>query len=92
MAERTTDEVAQIFSADGDSVDLINAGKPSELTDDDNVVIALYHMYNAQSEFQHGLMTAEDLDDKELLQEFMYVAKSMVFDVEALGVVIGSMN
>ena len=64
----------------------------SELTDDDNLVIALYHMYNAQSEFQHGLMTAEDLDDKELLQEFMYVAKSMVFDVEALGVVIGSMN
>ena len=35
MAERTTDEVAQIFSAAGDSVDLINAGKPSELTDDE---------------------------------------------------------
>ena len=33
MAERTTDEVAQIFSAAGDSVTVINAGKPSELTD-----------------------------------------------------------
>ena len=32
MAERTTDEVAQIFSAAGDSVDLINAGKPSEMS------------------------------------------------------------
>ena len=64
----------------------------SELTDDDRLVIALHHMYQAQSEFQFGLMTAEELDDKELLQEFMYVAKSMIFDVEALGVIIGSMN
>ena len=35
MAERTTDEVAQIFSAAGDSVTLINAGKPSGTTDDE---------------------------------------------------------
>jgi len=35
MAERTTDEVAKIFSAAGDSVTLINAGKPSSLTDDE---------------------------------------------------------
>jgi hypothetical protein len=35
MAERTSDEVAQIFSAAGDSVTVINAGKPSGLTDDE---------------------------------------------------------
>jgi len=35
MAERTTDEVAAIFSAAGDSVTLINAGKPSGYTDDE---------------------------------------------------------
>ncbi len=35
MAERTTDEVAQIFSAAGDSVTLINAGKPSGYSDDE---------------------------------------------------------
>ena len=35
MAERTTDEVAKIFSAAGDSVTLINAGKPSEVTNDE---------------------------------------------------------
>ena len=35
MAERTADEVAAIFSAAGDSVTLINAGKPSDYTDDD---------------------------------------------------------
>ena len=34
MAERTTDEVAKIFSAAGDSVTLINAGKPSGYSDD----------------------------------------------------------
>ena len=33
MAERTTDEVAAVFAAAGDSVTLINAGKPSDLTD-----------------------------------------------------------
>ena len=33
MAERTTDEVAAVFAAAGDSVTLINAGKPSGLTD-----------------------------------------------------------
>ena len=33
MAERTADEVAAVFSAAGDSVTLINAGKPSDLTD-----------------------------------------------------------
>ena len=35
MAERTADEVAAVFSAAGDSVTLINAGKPSEYTDDE---------------------------------------------------------
>lgn len=36
MAERTADEVAQIFSAAGDSVTLINAvAGQSSLTDDD---------------------------------------------------------
>ena len=35
MAERTADEVAAIFSAAGDSVTLINAGKPSDYTDDE---------------------------------------------------------
>ena len=35
MAERTADEVASIFKAAGDSVTLINAGKPSSLTDDE---------------------------------------------------------
>ena len=33
MAERTADEVAAIFAAAGDSVTLINAGKPADLTD-----------------------------------------------------------
>ena len=33
MAERTADEVAAVFAAAGDSVTLINAGKPSDLTD-----------------------------------------------------------
>jgi hypothetical protein len=33
MAERTADEVAAVFAAAGDSVTLINAGKPSEFTD-----------------------------------------------------------
>ena len=33
--ERTTDEVAQIFSAAGDSVTLINAGKPSDMSTDE---------------------------------------------------------
>ncbi len=35
MEERTADEVAKIFAAAGDSVSLINAGKPSEYTDDE---------------------------------------------------------
>ena len=35
MAERTADEVAEIFSAAGDSVTLINAGKPTDWTDDE---------------------------------------------------------
>ena len=35
MAERTSDEVAKIFSTAGDSVTLINAGKPSDMTDDE---------------------------------------------------------
>ena len=35
MAERTTDEVAQVFSAAGDSVALINAGKPSGMSTDE---------------------------------------------------------
>ena len=33
MAERTADEVAAVFSAAGDSVTVINDGKPSDLTD-----------------------------------------------------------
>ena len=33
MTERTADEVAAVFAAAGDSVTLINAGKPSDLTD-----------------------------------------------------------
>ena len=33
MAERTTDEIAQIFSAAGDSVTLINTAKTSDETD-----------------------------------------------------------
>ena len=33
MAERTADEVAQIFSAAGDSVTLINTAKTSDETD-----------------------------------------------------------
>ena len=35
MAERTTDEVAQIFSAAGDSVTLINDDKPDSISDDE---------------------------------------------------------
>ena len=35
MAERTADEVAQIFSAAGDSVTLINTAKTSDETDDE---------------------------------------------------------
>jgi len=35
MAERTTKEIAQIFSAAGDSVKEINKAKLSEETDDD---------------------------------------------------------
>jgi len=35
MAERTTNEVAQVFSAAGDSVTLINAGKPSWQSEDE---------------------------------------------------------
>ena len=35
MEERTADEVAAIFAAAGDSVSLINAGKPADLTDDE---------------------------------------------------------
>ena len=35
MAERTSDEVAKIFSAAGDSVTLINAGKPSDMSTDE---------------------------------------------------------
>ena len=35
MAELTTDEVATIFAAAGDSVTLINAGKPTGWTDDE---------------------------------------------------------
>ena len=35
MAERTTEEVAQIFSAAGDSVTLINGGKRSGESDDE---------------------------------------------------------
>ena len=33
MAERTTDEIAQIFSAAGDSVTVINTAKSSDETD-----------------------------------------------------------
>ena len=33
MAERTADEVAAIFAAAGDSVTVINAGKPEDWTD-----------------------------------------------------------
>jgi len=33
MAERTTDEIAQIFSAAGDSVTVINTAKASDETD-----------------------------------------------------------
>mgnify|MGYP003149292637 FL=1 len=33
MAERTTDEIAQIFSAAGDSVTVINTAKTSDETD-----------------------------------------------------------
>ena len=35
MAERTADEVAAVFAAAGDSVTLINAGKPTGWTDAD---------------------------------------------------------
>ena len=35
MAERTTDQIAKIFRIAGDSVTLINAGKPSSMTDDE---------------------------------------------------------
>jgi uncharacterized protein YvpB len=35
MADRTTEEVAQIFSAAGDSVTLINGDKPSIYSDDE---------------------------------------------------------
>ena len=35
MAERTADEVAADFKAAGDSVTLINAGKPVDLTTDE---------------------------------------------------------
>ena len=35
MAERTADEVATIFTNAGDSVDLINNGKPSGTSDDE---------------------------------------------------------
>ena len=35
MAERTADEVAQIFSAAGDSVTLINTAKTVDETDDE---------------------------------------------------------
>ena len=35
MAERTADEVAQIFSAAGDSVTVINTAKTSDETDDE---------------------------------------------------------
>ena len=35
MAERTTNEVAEIFEHAGHSVDLINAGKPSEMSNDE---------------------------------------------------------
>ena len=35
MAERTADEIAQIFSAAGDSVTLINTAKTSDETDDE---------------------------------------------------------
>ena len=35
MEERTADEIAQIFSAAGDSVTLINTAKTSDETDDD---------------------------------------------------------
>ena len=35
MGERTTDQIADIFRIAGDSVTLINAGKPSDMTDDE---------------------------------------------------------
>ena len=35
MEERTTDEVAAIFAAAGDSVTLINGGQPAWQTDDE---------------------------------------------------------
>ena len=35
MAERRSDEVATIFTNAGDSVDLINNGKPSSQSEDD---------------------------------------------------------
>ena len=35
MDERTTDEVAQIFKAAGDSVTVINGGKPEGYSDDE---------------------------------------------------------
>ena len=35
MQERTTDEVAKIFSAAGDSVTVINGGKPNSETSDE---------------------------------------------------------
>jgi len=35
MEERTTDEIAAIFSAAGDSVTVINTAKTSDETDDD---------------------------------------------------------
>jgi metal-dependent amidase/aminoacylase/carboxypeptidase family protein len=35
MEERTSDQIAQIFTAAGDSVTLINAGKPEWETDEE---------------------------------------------------------
>ena len=35
MAERTSDEVAKIFANAGDSVNLINNGKPSDMSTDE---------------------------------------------------------
>ena len=35
MDEITTEEIAQHYSAMGDSVDLINAGQPEDMSDED---------------------------------------------------------
>ena len=35
MGERTSDEIAKLFKIAGDSVTVINAGKPSDMTDDE---------------------------------------------------------